>query len=281
MDIIYGDVFKEHDTGAHPENAKRLSLTLEYMKERGIKAVKPKNGEKYLHLAHNPEYIRHVKELCKNNQSFYIDPDTPAGGKSYEAACHAAGAVIQASEKNGFALVRPPGHHATRDRGMGFCIFNNLAIAAKKLSAKNRVFIFDFDVHHGNGTQDIVEGDDNILYVSIHQSPLYPGTGLMDKKNAVNIPMPPGTGDEEYIKVLENRVAHLLSEFNPDYVAVSAGFDGDIKDTGFVAGNSFKLTERSYEKISTIFSDYRTFYSLEGGYNPESILDGLRSIAKI
>ncbi len=279
MDVFFDPVFLRHDTGFHPENAGRLEMILEEMDAAKVK--KPKDGEGQLHLAHTAEYINQVQMMCKLGGS--LDSDTPVSPETYRAACLAAGAAIDASEKGGFALVRPPSHHAFPDRGSGFCVFNNMAIAALKLAKTGKkVFILDIDVHHGNGTEEIVLDKENIKFLSTHQSPLYPGTGLSDRgKNVVNVPLPPGTGDKEYIHVLEHKVAKEMESFKPNVVGASVGFDACVHDKGWVAGNAFSLTDKSYARLKEILMPYEKFFVLEGGYNPKSILEGAKALMEL
>ncbi|MBN2517490.1 MAG: histone deacetylase [Candidatus Altiarchaeota archaeon] len=277
MKFVYHPLFLRHDTGMHPENPGRFELILRTLKNKGG-LVEPKTGERYIKLAHSPEYVDKVRDICDMGGG-YLDVDTPVSAESYKAACYAVGAAIEASELGGFALVRPPGHHATYDQGMGFCIFNNMAISALRLANKGKkVFILDVDIHHGNGTQDLVFGKDNIMFLSIHQSPLYPGTGLFSEGNCFNFPLKPNTTDRGYMEVLDNEVLPRLAKFDPDVVGVSVGFDAYHKDVGWVAGNHFLLTKQTYLKINGILSQYKTFYVLEGGYNPSSIVEGIEAL---
>lgn len=273
MKIIYNSIFLEHDTGNHPENSLRLKHFF------GLKDVEIENGEKYLTLVHEKRYVDFVKRVSPAGMP--LDSDTLTSGRSYDVACFAAGAAVMAAKENGFAIVRPPGHHASRANAAGFCIFNNVAVASRYLLEEGRkVLILDFDLHHGNGTQDIFLGEKNVLYFSLHQSPQYPGTGLFDERNCLNVPLPVGTVDDVYIKQLEDRFVPALEEFKPDVVAVSAGFDGYYKDFLYMNPSAgFKLTAKSYRKIKEILKGYRSFYVLEGGYNPESIYEGVEALS--
>ncbi len=278
MDVFFDPVFFSHDTGLHPENAGRLELLLDALEADGIAVKKPRDGEKYLTLAHTPDYIQHVQMICKLGGA--LDPDTPVSQDSYRAACIAVGAAIDASKCGGFALVRPPGHHAFPDRGSGFCVFNNMAIAALKLAKDGKkVFILDIDVHHGNGTEEIVLDRGDIKFLSTHQIPLYPGSGLGNRgKNVVNLPLPPGTCDEEYASILEYKVRPEIESFKPDVIGVSAGFDAHGLDRGWVGGNALELTAKAYKAVKGLISPYDHFVVLEGGYNPKSILEGARAL---
>ncbi len=260
MNLVFHPLFLQHSKAEHPENPERLSLI------DLTNYTKAKNGEKYLELAHSKEYINKIKALQGN-----LDINTYTNEYSYEAACLAAGATVQAMNKEAFALVRPPGHHAPFG---GFCLFNNVVIAA--LASKKRVFIIDWDVHHGNGTQDLVLGNENIQYFSTHQSPLYPGTGLTNETNCINVPLPSGTGDKEYLSVVEKVLKPALEEFQPEIVGVSAGFDSYYKDNGWLS--NFQLTNKSYEAVLKTIGDTKTFFCLEGGYNPESVKDGVETV---
>src|SRR3989338_6277558 len=169
MEFIYNKIFLKHEKSKHPENPERLAYFDKHLKETKIE-----NGEKYLKLVYNQDYIRLIKEHSEKES--YLDADTYTNKYSYEAACYAVGEAILAAKENNFSLARPPGHHAAANKAMGFCLFNNIAIAVKKLVAEGkRVLIIDFDGHHGNGTQDIFYSINKVLYLSMHQFPAYPG----------------------------------------------------------------------------------------------------------
>ncbi len=266
MDMHYNKIFLEHDTGEHPESARRF----DYLKN--LKETKIENGEKYLGLIYSKEYIELIKKASKDSMA--LDPDTITCPKSYEVACYAAGATVEAAEKEGFALVRPPGHHATAGRAMGFCIFNNVAIAAQYLIDKGkRVFILDFDCHYGNGTADIFYNSDKVLYLSVHQSPYYPGSGYVDeigkeegKGFNIPIPLPAQTGDDVYLESIRLFIPIIKEQFKPEIVAVSAGFDAHNRDP--LGGLNY--TQNAYYKTGKLLrkSFKNIFATLEGGYNP-------------
>jgi acetoin utilization deacetylase AcuC-like enzyme len=203
-----------------------------------------------------------------------LDPDTVASATSYEAALLAAGCSLAAVDRGGFALVRPPGHHALPARAMGFCLLNNVAVAARYAQAElglERVAIVDWDVHHGNGTQDIFWDDPTVLFASMHQWPFYPGTGGPGEENetTVNVPLPAGCGDEEYLAAFEERIEPAAREFAPDVVLVSAGFDAHVADplAGMrVSADGFRELARRSAALGP-----RVAVMLEGGYDPRTL----------
>ncbi len=264
MKIIYHPVALHHDTGMHPENAKRLEAF------ENLEVTEVPDGTPWLGLVHTPAHIARVKAAC--GAGIHLDPDTMTSPGSYEAAIRAVGATVLASETQGFALVRPPGHHAYPDRSSGFCLFNNIAIASQKLANEGkRVFLFDFDGHLGDGTSKIFEDTDQVLYCSIHQYPAFPGHGWVDEIGTgkgrgftMNVPLPPDSGDDIFMDAVESCM-RVLEQYQPDIVAVSAGFDAHLYDLLL----QLRVTEASFFKIGKMLKERSThiFATLEGGYN--------------
>ena len=239
----------EHDTGGHPENARRLTAIEEAMSERvwlGMELVEaPAATREQLERVHSAAHVDSIEELAQRGGG-PIDLDTVASAGSWNAALHAAGGAVHAAERlsteGGFAFcgLRPPGHHAERDRAMGFCLFNNVAVAAAHAIAElgvERVLVLDWDVHHGNGTEEIFYGSSEVLYSSIHQSPLYPGTGASADLGSgdgegftVNLPVPPGSGTDEFLSLIQAVVAPIARQWRHALLCISAGYDAHRDD---------------------------------------------------
>jgi len=292
---------EQHDTGRHPENAERIDAVVDHLttgpdRERLTVLEARRADEEDIARVHTRAHIDLVNDFSAAGPT-WIDGDTVVSPGTYEVAMRAAGAAMVAvdevcgrgasgSERSPdslFALIRPPGHHATADRAMGFCMFNQAAVAARyaqEVLGVERVAILDWDVHHGNGTQDIFEADPSVLFISLHQWPLYPGTGWLEevgtgdgRGQTVNLPMPPGSGDREHVDAIERVVLPIMSDFDPGLVIVSAGQDGHIADPL----SSQSLTVAGYNELAARTADFAAARGIgivavhEGGYNPETL----------
>jgi acetoin utilization deacetylase AcuC-like enzyme len=298
--LLISDRFKLHDTGRHPENAGRLAAIHSHLSEVGLlddrQVVEPVPATvDDVALVHTPRYIQMIERLARSGGG-QIDVDTRVARQSYDVALLTVGAAISAVDRvldrgtlRAFALSRPPGHHALPNRGMGFCIFNAIAAAAQHAIERKglgRVAVIDWDVHHGNGTQAIFYETDRVLYTSIHQWPLFPGTGAANETGSaqgagytVNVPLPPGAGDREYLQTLDEIIGPRVDEYRPELLLVSAGFDAHRDDP--LAG--MNVSERGFADIASRMREWadtltegRLVLILEGGYHQQALA---RSVA--
>ncbi len=285
--IVYSDEYRKHDTGNHPESQERLDVIMNSLKDEGVlnnitlEAPQIAKKEDILRV-HTKSHTEYIKNFCEQGGG-YVDYDTFAASQTYKIAKLAAGGAIKAAEiafnnsENAYSIARPPGHHATRDKSMGFCIFNNLAISLEYLRYKYKVkkfLIFDFDVHFGNGTSSIFYNDPDVLYISIHQNPrtLYPGSGFVEEIGIeegegcnINIPMAPGSTTDDYIYMIEEILEPVASKFDADFYFLDVGFDGHLEDPL----SSMNLTDDFYEYIIQKMKNIASSMALilEGGYN--------------
>ncbi len=291
-----------HDTGwGHPEHVGRLraiprALRLDLELYHALEHVEARQATPAeIELTHDPGYVARVRRMAESGGG-HLDPDTPVSAGSWDAALAAAGCVITAVDltrsgpvRRVFCAVRPPGHHALRDRGMGFCLFGNVAIGVHhaRRSGVERVLVVDWDVHHGNGTQALVEGDPGVHFVSLHQAPWYPGTGLAGDRgphaNVWNVPRPPGLASEKYLEALREAVNQATEDFCPGIVIVSAGFDCLAGDPlgGFTLEPS-ELASFTTELVRAAdeWCDGRLVAVLEGGYVPARLADAALSVMR-
>ncbi|MDI6800675.1 MAG: histone deacetylase [Thermodesulfovibrionales bacterium] len=291
--FIYDDIFLKHETPQwHPETSERLISILNALKNSNLWEklihIRPRRADyDDIALAHTQSYI----ETIKNFKTGYLDGDTYMSKESLGAALYAVGSVIEAVEKcksgeinRAFCAVRPPGHHAEASRAMGFCIFNNVAVGARyaqKIGYK-KVFIIDFDVHHGNGTQHIFESDDTVFYFSTHQYPHYPGTGRESERGigkgegfTYNVTMQAGSGDKEYLHIYHGIVPGLMRNFWPDIVLVSAGYDIRREDPL----SSIRISNEGIRGIAhniLASTDKPVIFALEGGYDLDALGESVR-----
>ena len=286
--IITTDTYSGHDTGpGHPERPDRVSVIIQNLKKSNNKnLVWKKPGffeKKFIKYTHHSEYIHQVENSFPKNGSVFLDGDTIISPGSKRAVTDAVGSIIAAIDgvqkkefKNAFCAVRPPGHHAERKKAMGFCIYNNVAVGAYYLLKKyklKKIAIIDFDVHHGNGTQDIFYNNEKVLYISTHQYPLYPGTGGESEKgkynNIFNIPLSAGTNSEEYLNAYEI-VLKKIKEFKPEFILFSAGFDAHKDDPlaqlKLESKDFYELTKRTLITSKSICNG-KIVSILEGGYD--------------
>jgi acetoin utilization deacetylase AcuC-like enzyme len=296
---LYEPLFLEHETGPHPENAGRLRAVESLLRERGhwerLPRLEPVSAAwEALTAVHDERYLRLVEQFAREGGGM-VTADTVMSRRSFAAARLAAGAAVKAVDavldgdvSQAFALVRPPGHHAETARGMGFCLINSVAVAARhavRVRGIARVLVLDFDVHHGNGTQEIFYDDPSVFYASLHQYPAYPGTGAAGELGAgagegatLNIPLPEGVGDGGYLRAFDEVLQPAVQRYRPELILLSAGYDAHWTNTRYLASIRMNVTVTGFAAMTLRIQQWarelcggRAAFVLEGGYDPEAL----------
>ena len=302
--IIHHPVFEKHDTGfGHPERPERYRIVIDALQGdddlwKGVVEVEAAEAKRSdIQACHTPQHFKHVEEAVREGRG-YLDADTMVSGDSLEAALRGAGAscqavdlIVEGAAKNAFVPVRPPGHHATPDRAMGFCLFNNAGVAAryaqKRYKEIDQVAILDWDVHHGNGTQGIFYDDPSIFYFSMHQYPWYPGTGSRGETEqgrgrgyTLNVPLKAGTPTGDQRRAFDSAIEEIAAKFTPDLVIISAGFDAHADDPL----GQLLLTDADFVQMTRVVKQWagescggRIISCMEGGYNLDTLGETVRA----
>lgn len=303
--IVYSDHYLDHDTGPHPETAGRLTAIIEGLNAEGLLATRPllvptNAPREAIERIHDSYYVDALERFCAAGGGM-LDADTPVSAASFDVALLAAGGAIRAVDavltgeaRRAFALVRPPGHHATAQMGMGFCVFNNVAIAARYAQERfglERVAIIDWDVHHGNGTNDIFYDDPSVLFASVHQYPLYPMSGLATERGGgagegytLNIPLPMHSGDADYLRVFDDLIGPLVLDYRPELILVSAGYDAAQDDPlaeMLVTDDGFRQLAERVVSWAGACCEGRLVAVLEGGYDFAALTRGVAATLRV